>query len=300
MKKPFIHLGLSLLLLSCAINNPDNGNKIPPMGGGDTLNVLTWNLQLFPKSSSRSVDYMFDAITALQPDVIALQEISSEWHLQQLANRLPHYDYVIGPGGGNWGLAYLYNSSLIELDTVVYEIYRYNSRPFPRPPFVMEMRWNGKKIIVINNHFKAGGDGYIDLSDPWDEETRRVEAVALLHTYMETNFANEKIILLGDLNDEIQEPPNRNVFQLWIDDSLFYRFTDMHIAKGSNLFWSYPSWPSSHLDHILISNELFDHHHETKTILYDTYLDGRWTEYYQYISDHRPVGISLIIPGEEE
>jgi endonuclease/exonuclease/phosphatase family metal-dependent hydrolase len=298
LKKLFLYLTVSLVLLSCAINNPDNGKNIPAFGSGDTLAVMTWNLERFPKNS-RTVDYVLEAVNALKPDVIALQEISSEWDLYQLANRLPAYDYALGPGGGSWGLAYLYNSDLIELDTVIYEIYRNNSRPFPRPPFVMEMRWNGKKVIVINNHFKAMGDGFIDLSDPWDEETRRVEAVALLHTYMETNFANEKIILLGDLNDEIQEPRHQNVFQLWIDDSLSYRFTNMHIAKGSNLFWSYPSWPS-HLDHILISNELFDYHYKTETVLYDTYLDGRWTEYYQYISDHRPVAISLIIPGGEE
>jgi endonuclease/exonuclease/phosphatase family metal-dependent hydrolase len=284
-------------LFSCAIVNPDNGDdSYPAFGGGDTLDIITWNLQRFPKNSA-TVDYVVDAVTAMRPDVIAIQEIDSEYSLMQLANRLPEYEYVLGPGGGNWGLAYLYNYELVQLDTPVYEILRNSSRPFPRPPYIMEMRWNGEKIIVINNHFKAGGNGFIDLSDPWDEETRRVEAVALLYNYMETHFPDEKIVLLGDLNDEIQEPPHRNVFQLWIDDSLSYRFTDMHIAKGSNLFWSFPSWPS-HLDHILISNELFDYHHETKTVLYDTYLDGRWTEYYQYISDHRPVSVTFIIEGD--
>jgi endonuclease/exonuclease/phosphatase family metal-dependent hydrolase len=71
----------------------------------------------------------------------------------------------------------------------------------------------------------------------------------------------------------------------------------MAIAEGNSLYWSYPSWPSQ-IDHILITNELFTEHFETKTVLYDTYLDGRWTEYEEYISDHRPVAVTLIIGGE--
>ncbi|MDZ7821857.1 MAG: hypothetical protein U5N26_08630 [Candidatus Marinimicrobia bacterium] len=56
----------------------------------------------------------------------------------------------------------------------------------------------------------------------------------------------------------------------------------------------------SHIDHILITSELFEHHHQTQTLLYDTYLEGRWSEYHSYISDHRPVSVSLIIAGTQE
>ena len=40
-----------------------------------------------------------------------------------------------------------------------------------------------------------------------------------------------------------------------LDESDDYLFTDMEIASGSPLYWSFPGWPS-HLDHILITNEL--------------------------------------------
>ena len=277
-------------MFSCAINIPEEEDtNYPAFNGGDTLDIMTWNLELFPKNGNSSIEYLKNAITAMQPDIIALQEISSETSLQQLTNQLGNYDYYLGEGGGNWGLAFLYQDSLITLDTIIYEIYTNMFRPFPRPPLVMEALWQGEKIVIINNHLKAGSNS--------DDEERREEANQLLHTYIQAHFDNVNIVLLGDLNDILTDVVYENVFQLFIDDSLLYKFTDMYIAEGSNLNWSYPSWPS-HLDHILISNELFDNHIYTRTVLYDTYLEGRWSEYEEHISDHRPVSITLIIEGD--
>jgi hypothetical protein len=83
---------------------------------------------------------------------------------------------------------------------------------------------------------------------------------------------------------------------MFLDDPSNYKFTDMDIAEGSSANWSYPSWPS-HLDHIMITNELFDVFEkpgsEVLTIKIDDYLQGGWSEYDQYVSDHRPVGLKL-------
>lgn len=286
-------------LWNCAIDLPDDNNeRYPAFGGGDTLDVLTWNLQLFPKNGSSSITYMGKAIRDMQPDIIAFQELRSEYALESLADALVNYCYFRGPGGGDWGLAYLYRSDLLQLDTAIYEIYTDRSRPFPRPPLVMEARWQGNKIVVINNHLKAGGDGVIDSGDSWDEERRRQEAIELLDIYVKAHFDDERVIILGDLNDELTDPRPQNVFQQMLDDTASYYFSDLPIARGNNLNWSYPSWPS-HIDHIAITNELFDVHFQTKTVLYDTYLEGRWTEYYNHISDHRPVAVSLILQGVE-
>ena len=79
----------------------------------------------------------------------------------------------------------------------------------------------------------------------------------LLKTYIDENLSNEKVIVLGDLNDDISEPHQNNVFQDVLDDSYNYQFGDLIIAQGNSSDWSFPNWPS-HLDHILITNELFD------------------------------------------
>jgi len=102
---------------------------------------------------------------------------------------------------------------------------------------------------------------------------------------MDDKLSKEKVIVLGDFNDEIipsdGTPP---VFSNFISDSLNYAFTDMEIATGHPLYWSYPAWPS-HIDHILITNELFDAHLSTQTLTYDLCEPSYLTK----ISDHRPL-----------
>ena len=77
-----------------------------------------------------------------------------------------------------------------------------------------------------------------------------------------------------------------NVFQIIIDDSENFLFADIEIAEGTSLNWSYPWWPS-HIDHILITNELMDEFEnvesEIQTIKIDEYMDGGFDDYYDNI-----------------
>jgi hypothetical protein len=153
-----------------------------------------------------------------------------------------------------------------------------------------------ERFIIINNHFKCCGDGILNSSNPDDEETRRYNASNLLKDYIDTNFPNENTIVLGDLNDILSDDEENNVFQMFLDDSENYLFADYEIALGNESEWSYPSWPS-HIDHILITNELYDLFESwgsvIQTIKIDEYLTGGWEEYDENISDHRPLGLKL-------
>jgi len=154
----------------------------------------------------------------------------------------------------------------------------------------------GENYFIINNHFKCCGDGIIDFDDTSDEENRRYTAINLIKEYIDNNFSDNNVIVLGDLNDNIAEAPPNNVFQDVLNDSTHYRFADFEIAQGNSSEWSFPNWPS-HLDHILITNEMFNglNNSEVQTIKIDEYLDGGWNEYDQNISDHRPVAIKFSI-----
>jgi len=159
------------------------------------------------------------------------------------------------------------------------------------------MNFMGENIIIINNHFKCCGDGYLDSDDSGDEETRRYIASNLLKDYVDTNFQNENVIILGDLNDILTDNPENNVFQMILNDTENYLFADMDIAQGTSSGWSYPTWPS-HIDHILITNELFDEFEnnssDIQTIKIDDYFEGGWSAYDQNVSDHRPVALKLL------
>ena len=290
-----------LLIAAClALASTGDAQTLPDItfGTPDTFDVVTWNIEWFPKNGQTSSDAVREIIDALDADLLALQEITDTAVLQQVVDSLPTYDAFYQSA---WfaGLAYVYNSATIQIQST-YEIYTtapYWS-PFPRSPVVMELTFNGEDVVVINNHFKCCGDGILDLSDPGDEETRRYTASNLLKNYIGANFSDKRVIVLGDLNDSLTDSPSNNVFQSFTGAPTQYSFADDAIANGSSADWSYPSWPS-HLDHILITNELFDEFADAKaaieTIRVDDYLPGGWSQYNNDISDHRPVGLRVPI-----
>ncbi len=265
-------------------------------GTDSTFEILTWNIEWFPKNGQTTVDYVTAIIQTLDVDVLAIQEVDDTDMFDQMLQNLTDYE---GYYESAWfaGLAYIYKTDVIEINDI-YEIYTtapYWS-PFPRSPMVMDMTYLGENILIINNHFKCCGDGYLDLDDPDDEETRRYLASNLLKEYIDTNFSNNNVIVLGDLNDILTDDTENNVFQMILNDSENYLFADMEIATGNSSEWSYP-WLPSHIDHILITNELFDEFENERskiqTIKIEEFMDGGFDEYYENISDHRPVALKL-------
>lgn len=267
-------------------------------GTDATFEVMSWNIETFPKNGQISIDYATQIIEALNVDFIAIQEVSEMAAFTQLVSNLTSYNGYMESTYYD-GLAFIYKPDIITINNI-YRIYSTSAywNTFPRAPMVIDITYNNQTIFIINNHLKCCGDGTLNLSDINDEEYRRYEAMYLLKTYMDLDLPNENIILVGDLNDEITDNSSNNVFEEVLNDPTNYLFADYDIAIGNSSHWSYPSWPS-HLDHILISNELFDEFAQndsnTETIKIDDYLTGGWDEYNQNVTDHRPVALKLLM-----
>ena len=263
-------------------------------GDDNSFDIATWNIEWFPKNDQATINYVTQIIDLLDLDILAIQELDDTTMFDQMLEDLPAYS---GYYQSSWfaGLAYVYKTQSVEINDI-YEIYTTSPywNAFPRSPMVMDINFRGENYVIINNHFKCCGDGIIDFDDISDEENRRYTAINLIKEYIDTNFSNNNVIVLGDLNDNIAEASSNNVFQEVIEDSTYYRFADLEIAQGSSSEWSFPNWPS-HLDHILITDELFssENNLEVQTIKIDEYLEGGWSEYDQNISDHRPVAMKL-------
>ena len=194
------------------------------------------------------------------------------------------------------GLAYIYNSNTVQVNSI-HEIFfsqQYHNA-FPRAPKIFNCLFAGQEYIILNNHFKCCGDGFLDITNYTDEEHRRLQAVSFLKQYIDNNYSDKKLILLGDLNDDLSDNIENNVFEEFILDSLNFTFVDLLISQGSSLNWSFPNWPS-HLDHILISNELFAMFQHPASLVsvikIDDYMQN-WSEYDANVSDHRPIGLKL-------
>jgi endonuclease/exonuclease/phosphatase family metal-dependent hydrolase len=260
--------------------------------------VLTWNIEWLPKNGQTTIDYLVEIIEALDVDLLAIQEVDEISAFDQLVEGLDAYEGYL-ESSYFAGLAYIYKTGTLQINDI-YEIYTSSQfwSPFPRSPMVMDLDFMGERIIIINNHLKCCGNGILDISDQDDEETRRSIASNLLKEYVDSYFPSENTIVLGDLNDILSDDAQNNVFQEILDDDENYLFADYEIAFGNESDWSYPSWPS-HIDHMLITNELFDDLARTgsviETIKVEEYLTGGWPEYDANVSDHRPLALKLAL-----
>lgn len=297
-----LHLKIQLYIFILTFCGQVFGQNLSDIsfGNDSTFNIVTWNIEWFPKSGAITVDSVSKIIESLNADLIGLQEIDDSTLCRQMIDNIAGYELFMDD---DWfgGLAYVYKTSSINVQSI-YKIY--DAAPywnaFPRSPLVIELTYMGEELIVINNHFKCCGDGVIDMGNSSDEEFRRYEASTLLKQYIDSNFASDRVIIIGDLNDVTTDPSPNNVFQVFLNDSNNYLFADDNIANGMTTDWSFPSWPS-HLDHILITNELFPEFSSSgsgvQTIRVDDFMSGGLVDYDFYISDHRPVGMKVkIIP----
>jgi len=287
-----VFLCLSILLISCGENGiikviDSNGEPNGYFIGSDaTLEIVTWNLETFPLNGAATIDLLADMIDSLDVDIIAMQEIMSNTELIALDTQLIDWSsYRAASAYEEMNLAYLYKNENITIDSI-YEIYTEDSDAFPRSPLVMKFHYNSMPYVIINNHLKAFTDD--------ESQERRREACLKLEQYCEANFPYDNVFIVGDLNDSLTDPEEENVFWNFLN-SPNYLAADINIATGNSSAWSY--FLLSHIDHIIISNELFDEYNNEAskviTLKVENMLEGGESEYKNYISDHRPVGIKL-------
>jgi len=261
---------------------------IPYPGTDQSLDIVSFNVETFPISGYNSVIMIASLLNTIDADVYALQEVATESGFNQLLKLMPGYSglfYLIN--NSEWNLAYLFKNSEITVDASATRLLFTDSQYFPRPPFEVKIHHipTNSDLYIINNHLKC--------CSGTDNETSRRNASEMMKDYIDTSRPNDAVIVLGDFNDEITgTSSDDNPFLNFINDPTDYRFEDMSIARGSQLWWSYPSYPS-HIDHILVTNELFSR--VDTTIVYKA--SPCYSDYSKYISDHRPVGIKISAPA---
>jgi exonuclease III len=263
-------------------------------GSDTTFDVISWNIEWFPKNNN-TASKVQEILTSLEADIYALQEIEDTTLLKQVVSNIPGYEcYFKSSYYG--GLAYVFNTNTVQINSK-YEIFTSQSywNAFPRSPQILDFTFMGNNYILINNHFKCCGDGILNINNSADEENRRLQAVTFLKQFIDNTFSSKRVILLGDLNDNLIDNTINNVFQAFIIDNANYLFADIQIAQGNSIDWSYPTWPS-HLDHILITNEIFSDFQNSNSLVsvirIDDYMSS-WSNYENNVSDHRPIGLKL-------
>ena len=273
-----------LLFFSCDNSNSDENDNDSTTensyGTDQSLDIITWNIENFPKHNN-TIDTLAFILNDLNLDIVALQEIESTSALAELSDNLGNNWSYYRSENSNWGeLSYLINTESITINNI-YTILNNSEYYFAyRPPYVLDFDYNEENYILINIHYKCC-DG---------SEDRRLESSELLDQYISSYLNNKKVIVLGDFNDLLIDNPN--VFEPFLSEPDEYYFVDYEIASGSSSSWSYPSWPS-HIDHILITNELFDFYNDVQTLLIDPMYFNNLNNYDNLVSDHRPLLIRI-------
>jgi len=254
-------------------------------GSTSTLDIITFNVEGFPKAGYTSVTALSALLKTIDPDIVALQEVASEADFNRLVKQMPGWTGIFYPiNNDEWNLAYLLKNSETELvPGTVRTLFENDTWAFPRPPFEMIVRHkaSGRELILINLHLKCCGGS--------DNENSRRSASRQLKEYIDQQRPDDAVVMMGDYNDEIlSENFTENPFLNFIENASDFAFADMEIAKGSQLWWSYPSWPS-HIDHILVTNELFTA--IDTTVVFK--VSPCYPDYNEVLSDHRPLGIKI-------
>ncbi|MCK4311235.1 MAG: endonuclease/exonuclease/phosphatase family protein, partial [Candidatus Cloacimonetes bacterium] len=150
-----------LLITSCVIIEqlPEVQYEKLTFGTDSTLEIMTWNIQNFPKSE-HTINYAAKIINAIDADVIGLQEIQSDSAFFALVAQLNEIDknnwsgYRANTDKWNMNLAYIYKTDIIKVKKI-YEIYDGDYYAFPRRSLVIEFTFNEELFVIINNHLKA-------------------------------------------------------------------------------------------------------------------------------------------------
>jgi exonuclease III len=254
---------------------------VDPRGSDLTIDIATWNLQLFPLNGATTTTIVGLMVGDLELDVIGVQEITDPSALSSAASTAGGWSSVTGPNEGGGYLGVLYDNSTVDVTAVPFTI---PGNEFTRNPFVVPMivteNETSLQFNLVSLHLKA-------FHNPSDIDRRRAE-IAGLKAYIDNELLNggeENWIIVGDYNDELDDPEQWNVFLPLLEDEN-YEFLTLPLA-GDEYHASYPGYPSM-IDHILVTSALLDEFGEDGEV--ETLrLDDEYPYYFTDVSDHRPV-----------
>ena len=254
----------------------------------DNIEIITWNCEFFPTADDSTINALSEAVTDLNADIIAFQEIKERGWFGKLMAKLPKYDFVISQQSSFMDQAIIYKKDIFNLVNTR-ELFAEDDFNFAgRPPINCDFIYlpTNKKISIINLHMKCCGNGV------W----RRKKASEMLYEYVTKQIEEKNIqyIILGDWNDDLKDivTGDEHCFTPFLMDDRFFFPTSDIVNDLSQA--SYPKEPYySFLDHILITKSLLTNpKYDIKTIPMDQYM-GSYKIYETYISDHMPVLFSF-------
>ena len=205
---------LMLLFTGCGADQESTDARTESLefGSEQSVDILTWNIEAFPKEGFASAEALVDLLTALQPDVVAIQEVWSQAHLEWVAQTLGTFQISATPESEETGLYFLFDTRTAELVTPAQTILRANAYDFgSRAPIQIDLMVHGTSIRLINLHYKCCGDDQIG-DTYWDEEVRRLTASGVLKGYLDRLSSSSPVVVLGVIGTTPSPTPTLKMY----------------------------------------------------------------------------------------
>lgn len=277
----------------------------------DTLDIVNWNLEYFGDNDNELPQEMDKARTIMnqiQADIYALVEVVNEDSLNSLVHSINgDYDYIIStfgsfatsPSSPGYAsaqkLAFVYRRSMVRNITAGPLLsgssgnayYNWSSGRFPY--FVQaevlgaDSTWIPIDFVIL--HAKAMDDA--------TSCDRRRRGCREMKDSLDAYYAQTKLIILGDYNDDLDESicsatTISNYAYLVMDstDNNSYHALTLPLSKmGLNSIYGYTSF----LDHVVVSNEVRPWYIPGSAAVLKDEVNNWVSGYTHYVSDHYPV-----------
>jgi len=324
-KLSFFLTGLLFVLVSCG--TPYEAEEDPgeeqqeeqiaqndPVSPDGVLETVTWNIEGYgdgtygsenwgPSNEHQQTKNVLQVADSLKADLYAFQEIYSQQALKDISENMKGYKgFVANHINGKQKMAFVYNTNTIdslESGSIsdVREEYQSDWSYYwanGRTPLFFRFSYTyentpPQEFYAVVIHGKANTTNYAESYE------RRQKAAEGLYYYLKDNKPNANIILLGDYNDDVdqsiyyEEQNGDNVHQEtpydeFVEDTENFDVITKKLSdSGESASINYDNI----IDHITISDELFDEHIQNSTLIHDprSYIDNYGTT----TSDHLPV-----------
>lgn len=280
-----------------------------------TLETVTWNLLGYgtgftgPENIKQQTKNIVQVIDSLDADLYAFQEVHDQSDLNKIVSNMTGYrGFIANHVGQSQRMAFAFNTNSIDsLDSGAIsssdvraeyqDDWSYNWASGRTPLFFsFNYTFEGttEEFYAVVIHGKANtGNSDEEYREAYERRKRAAEG---LYYYLQDHKPDANIILLGDYNDDVdqsiyyEEENGENVYQetpyqLFVENSDYF---DVITKKLSDSGQSASVNYEDIIDHITMSNELFDNYVQNSTAVYkapQSYIEN----YGETTSDHLPV-----------
>ncbi|HMJ68214.1 MAG TPA: endonuclease/exonuclease/phosphatase family protein [Cyclobacteriaceae bacterium] len=285
----------------------------PPMvaRNDNRVAIMNWNLEFLGASSKKygaeygppnetlQVANAGRLLTALHPDIIALQEISDDAAFRDLVRTLSGYEgrcssrysysFDASDNFPPQKLCFVYKMNTVKLIREKILFRKEYDEALPpatfasgRLPYLLEaeVTSNGqtKRIFIINIHGKSGASP--------DDRTRRAFDARLLKDTLDEYYRDRNVIILGDLNDDLDVSiagGRESPYAPFVND-MSYRCISKQLSDNG---WHSTISYDDVIDHQILSSALATGYVDGSAKIVNPF--GLIERYGESTSDHLPV-----------